>query len=76
MFSTTVGGDSATGTFELETMSDYTSLRQSITISGTEIATSSSDSSVETVALIVFAGGVAWILAGDISILCICQAKS
>ncbi|KAI9646001.1 hypothetical protein NHQ30_005439 [Ciborinia camelliae] len=36
-----------------------------ITIRGTATATSSTNSSVETVALVVFAGGVAWFLAGN-----------
>ncbi|KAJ8065349.1 hypothetical protein OCU04_006037 [Sclerotinia nivalis] len=59
LVSTTIAGDSATATFELETMSDYTNLRQSITISGIATATTSSDSGIEPVDLVVFAGGVA-----------------
>lgn len=45
-------------------MTEYGSLRQSITISTTVTATTTGGNSLETVAVVVLAGGVAWFLAG------------
>lgn len=59
----TVGSDTATGTYELETLTQFAGLREHITIMTSETATAS-DSSVETFAAVVLAGGVAWFLAG------------
>ena len=56
LVSTVVNGQTITGTFEPTTISEYTALRQSTTI------TTSKDSK-ETV-LAIFAGGVAWWLLG------------
>ena len=62
--STVVGADTATGTYELKTLTEYAKLRQHITITTTETATSSGANGLETVAAVVLAGGVAWFLAG------------
>ena len=56
----TAAGGTATGTFELDTFTEYSKLRQKITVSTT--ATGGS----ETVAAVVLAGGVAWFLAGKL----------
>jgi len=54
----------ATGTFALETVSSYTSLRQSITTSVSLTTTASGGTGIETAVAVIFAGGVSWILAG------------
>ena len=63
---TTASGQTATGTYELATLTEYAKLRQHITITTTVSATStaSGGTGVETVAAVVLAGGVAWFLAG------------
>lgn len=65
----TVGWATAVATFELETLSEYKNLRQSITVtstfSATATTTSSAGSGIETAAVVVLAGGVAWFLAGN-----------
>jgi len=65
----TVGTDVATGTYELETLTQYSKLREHITVMTTTTdvsatTTASGDSAVKTVAAVVIAGGVAWFLAG------------
>lgn len=64
----TVGTDVATGTYELETLTQYASLREHITMmtTMTGTATTSGDSGLETIAAVVLAGGVAWFLAGKL----------
>ncbi|KAL9079184.1 MAG: hypothetical protein Q9157_001935 [Trypethelium eluteriae] len=59
----TASQQTATGTFELDTMTEYGSLRQSITISTTATVTTTGDTGLETVAVVVLAGGVSWFLA-------------
>lgn len=57
-------GNTATAIWEPMTLSKYTNLRASITATLTETATATDGSSGgETVAAVVFAGGVAWYLA-------------
>ena len=72
MVQATVGTDTATGTYELETLTRYASLREHITLmtttSGSATATASGDTGLETVAAVVLAGGVAWFLAGKFTI--------
>lgn len=69
LVTTTIGWATAVATFELETLSEYKALRQSITVTKTfstaVTTTSSAGSGLETAAVVVLAGGVAWILAGD-----------
>jgi len=62
----TVNRESATGTYELETLTEYKSLRQHITVTTTTMATATQtgDLDLQTVALVILAGGVAWVLAG------------
>jgi len=64
----TVGSETATGTYELETLTQFAGLREHITMMTSETATTSSDSSVETFAAVVLAGGVAWFLAGKFNV--------
>ncbi len=66
VITTTASGQTATGTYELDTINQYASLRQHITITTTitPSATASGDSGLQTVAVVVLAGGVAWLLAG------------
>lgn len=66
MVITTVGSDVATGTYELQTLTQYANLREQITMLTviSQTATTSADSGLETVAAVVLAGGVAWFLAG------------
>lgn len=56
-------GHTATGTFELDSLTAYKGLRQSITT--TAVATNTNgQASQATEAVVVLAGGVAWFLAG------------
>lgn len=56
-----VNGDTATVVFEPKTLTEYTNLRASTTLTVTETTTTSDgDSGLETGTLVVFAGGVAW----------------
>jgi len=66
LVTTTVSRQIATGTYELDTVTKYASLRQRITLTTTAAATAttSHDSGIETIAVVVLAGGVAWFLAG------------
>lgn len=64
---TVVEVETDTATFELETLTEYKNLRQSITITTTTaIATSTAPgkSGIETAIAVVLAGGVVWFLAG------------
>lgn len=63
---TIVSGQITTATYELDTSTEYASLRQHIALTTTAAATatSSHDSGIETIAVVVLAGGVAWSLAG------------
>ena len=58
----------ATGTFELETFTQYAGLRQSITATTTVSTTTEGGIGLETAAAIVLAGGVAWFLAGKFGV--------
>jgi hypothetical protein len=61
---TVVNGETGTGVWEPMTLTEYRNLRASTTVTLTETATATdADSEVETVAAVVFAGGVAWYLA-------------
>ena len=62
---TVVDGQTGTAVWEPLTLTEYSRLQASTTVTLTESATSSGDSSIETVAAVVFAGGVAWWLAGE-----------
>lgn len=57
-------GPTVVGTYALESISSYASLKQSITTTVTVTTTSNGQTGVETAAAIVMAGGVAWFLAG------------
>ncbi|KAG8530662.1 uncharacterized protein KY384_004017 [Bacidia gigantensis] len=63
LISTQVSDFKATGTYELATLSEYSNLRQHMTITTTQSATTSGNNGLETVAAVVLAGGVAWFLA-------------
>jgi len=59
-----VNGETGTVVWEPMTLDEYKGLRASTTVTLTESATASgADSGLETVAAVVFAGGVAWYLA-------------
>lgn len=59
-----VNGETGTVVWEPMTLSEYKGLRASTTVTLTESATASgAESGLETVAAVVFAGGVAWYLA-------------
>ncbi|KAF2848239.1 hypothetical protein T440DRAFT_401802 [Plenodomus tracheiphilus IPT5] len=59
-----VNGETGIAVWEPMTLDDYKGLRASTTVTLTESATASgADSGMETVAAVVFAGGVAWYLA-------------
>lgn len=59
-----VNGETGTVIWEPMTVDEFTDLRASTTITLTETATASgADSGLETVAAVVFAGGIAWYLA-------------
>lgn len=59
-----VNGETGTVIWEPMTLDEFTDLRASTTITLTETATASgADSGLETVAAVVFAGGIAWYLA-------------
>lgn len=62
----TVGTAIATGTFELETLTKYSKLREHVTITTTRSATSTTSGSVgvETVLAVVLPLGAAWFLTG------------
>jgi hypothetical protein len=63
---TSIDGHKATAIWEPLTLTKYQSLRASTTVTLTETATATNGSSeVETVVAVVFAGGVAWWLAGE-----------
>ena len=66
MVTVTTIGETATGTFELDTLTQFSGLRQSITTTTTVAATTTTDggTGLETAAVVVLAGGVAWFLAG------------
>lgn len=58
-----VNGETGTVVWEPMTLSEYKGLRASTTVTLTESATASgAESGLETVAAVVFAGGVAWYL--------------
>lgn len=60
---TVIGGKTGTAVWEPMTLDEYKGLRASTTITLTESATQSGKNELETVAAVVFAGGVAWYLA-------------
>ena len=66
LVTTTVSRQIATATYEHDTLTEYTILGQHITLTTTAAATatSSHDPGIETIAVVVLAGGVAWFLAG------------
>ena len=66
LVTTTVSGQITTATYELDTLTEYASLRQHITLTTTAAATatSSHDSGIKAIAVIVLARGVAWFLEG------------
>jgi hypothetical protein len=59
LVTTTVSGQIATATYQLDTLTEYASLRQHITLTTTAAAaaTSNHDSGIETIAVVVLAGG-------------------
>jgi hypothetical protein len=70
----TASGQTAVGTFALQTVPAWAALRESqtVTISETPTATGDAGGAVKTAAVVVFAGGVAWFLAsyaGEVGIL-------
>jgi hypothetical protein len=65
---TVVDGQTGTAVWEPLTLTDYTQLRASTTVTITESATNTGDSQVETVVAVVFAGGVAWWMACKLSV--------
>jgi hypothetical protein len=69
---TIVHGQTATAVWEPITLAEYKSLRASTTVTLSETATASRASEVETVVAVVFAGGIAWWLAGE----CFSQMQS
>jgi hypothetical protein len=60
-----INGTTATAIWEPITLTEYKSLRASTTVTLSETATVSTDSEVETVVAVIFAGGIAWWLAGE-----------
>ena len=64
---TTVGSETATGIYELDTITQYASLRDRITITSSVTATTNGTSGVADLVMVVLAGGVAWFLAGEYS---------
>lgn len=59
----TTSGKTIVGTYELQTLTKYTSLKQEATIT----TTSSGSNGVETAVAVIAAGGVAWFLGIDIA---------
>lgn len=68
MITVTASGQTAVATFELDTLAAYTGLRQSITTSTVATGTTTGGTGLETAAVIVLAGGVAWFLAGKLNL--------
>jgi hypothetical protein len=56
-----------TAVWEPLTLTEYSGLQASTTVTLTESATSSGDSSIETAIAVVYAGGIAWWLAGELN---------
>jgi hypothetical protein len=64
---TVVDGQTGTAVWEPLTLTEYSGLQASTTVTLTESATSSGDSSIETAIAVVYAGGIAWWLAGELN---------
>jgi len=65
----TQSGKTVTGIFALQTLTSYSSLRQAVTTTVIKTTTNPDGSTaVKTAAAVVFAGGVAWFLAGMLSL--------
>jgi hypothetical protein len=62
-----VDGQTGTAVWEQLMRSEFSRLEASTTVTLSESATSSGDSSVGTVVAVVFAGGIAWWLAGELN---------
>jgi hypothetical protein len=60
-----VDGETGTVVWEPLSLTEYSNLKVSTTVTLTDSATASSDSEIETVVVVVFAGEICWWLAGE-----------
>lgn len=67
---TTVSGQTGTVIYEAHTLTEYTSLKASTTVTITDVVATSTDSSaeMETFIVVVVAGGIAWWVAGEFAL--------